>query len=351
MSIVYHINKISELLEKQEECDEKIKRYSLFPILDEEAYEFYQRQEMAHWSATELDFTSDIPCYQNLNEKEKNLVDIILAFFLIGDGVICKNIVFRFLLECKTFEESAMFISQLHIELIHSETYNLAAFTFKKDSESLANLISSAENTPCVKRKIKFMEDHMHEDTPRHIRLVVYACSEGIFFCTSFAAIFWFRSKGLLNNFITSNELIAKDESLHRNYGVFLRNREIKQLNNTEEIKEQTIKLVKEAVAIEEEFCEQILPESIDDFNAEDLKTYTKLIADGLLIDLGYEPIYNVKNPFTWMDGISFDQKSNFYEVRTAAYKKRSFADILNWKKRAGVEYNNTDPYQDDIEF
>ena len=363
-SITYYINKISKLQEVNETIED-VKRYALFPILDEKGYEFYQRQEITHWSESELDFVADRKWYETSTPQVKKLFDTILAFFLVGDGVISKNIIFRFLLECKTFEEQAMFISQLHIELIHAATYGLAAFTFKRDAEAMAELIESAQNTNCVKRKVEFMEKWMMSDRPRYQRLVAFCCAEGIFFCTLFAVIFWFRSKGWFPNFILANELIGNDESLHRDWGAYLFGQEISQLLSKyekgsqeynklyDEIKTSVYEIVLDAVDIEDEFANYILDNDLEDLNKADLRTYARLITDNLLTQLSYTSHFNVKNPFTWLEDISMEQKGNFYEVRIGAYKKKSLDEVLNWKKRAGLIEDKINLYAnpEDVDF
>lgn len=363
--LIYHINKISEIQEANENSDETIKRYALFPILDEKGYEFLVKQELTHWSDSELDFVADRKWYDPLSPKIKKVFDTILAFFLVGDGAISKNIIFRFLLECKTYEEQAMFVSQLHIELVHALTYGMAAFTFKRSPESMAELIESAQNTECVKRKMEFMEKWMLSDRPRYQRLVAFACSEGIFFCTLFAVIFWFRSRGWFPNFILANELIAGDESLHRDWGAYLFGQEISEILSKyekdseeynkvyEEIKASVYEIVLEATDIEDIFSEYILEDNLDDLNAANLKTYTRLIADNLLNQLSYFSHFKVSNPFTWLEDISMEQKGNFYEVRIGAYKKKSLADVLNWRKRAGLVDDTFNVYDnpEDVDF
>lgn len=363
-NIAYYVNKIAELQRK--DSVEDVKRYALFPILDEKAHEFYQKQELTHWSASEMEFIKDIPHYETASAQLKKVIDTILAFFLSGDGVISQNISFRFLLECKTYEEMSMFISQLHIELIHAETYGLAAFTFKKDPKAMAELIESVQNTNCVKRKMAFMEKWMLADRPRHQRLVAFTCAEGIFFCTLFAVIFWLRSKGLFPNFVFANELIGNDESLHRDWGAYLFGLEVQDAVNRAPVVEAEVteiymehiypgihEIIEEALSIEDEFVDYILDEPLQDLNAADLKTYARLITDNLLVQLGYQPKFKVKNPFTWMDDISMEQKGNFYEVRVGAYKRKSLTDILNWRKRAGLVENKVDVYQnpEDVDF
>jgi ribonucleotide reductase beta subunit family protein with ferritin-like domain len=364
-SVAHYVNKIAALQRAKEEGPEAVKRYALFPILDEKGHEFYQKQELTHWSASELDFRADVKWYDAATPRVKKVIDTILAFFLSGDGVVSDNIIFRFLMECQTYEEKSMFISQLHIELVHAETYGLAAFTFKRDAKSMGELIESAQNTSCVKKKMAFMEKWMLADQSRHYRLLAFACAEGIFFCTLFAVIFWFRSKGWFPNFILANELIGNDESLHRDFGAYLFCVAVSALLEPyepgSEMRKQieamiyftVIGIIAEAVAIEDEFVDYILDEPMEDLNAKDLKTYARVIADNLLVQIGYSPFYKVKNPFTWMDDISMEQKGNFYEVRVGAYKKKSLADILDWKKRAGLVEDKVDVYQnpEDVDF
>lgn len=364
-TVAYYVNKIVSLQRKDESGPEAVKRYALFPILDEKAHEFYQKQELTHWSASELDFRADVKWYDAASPRVKKIIDTILAFFLSGDGVVSDNIIFRFLMECKTYEEKSMFISQLHIELVHAETYGLSAFTFKRDANSMAELIESAQNTTCVKRKMEFMEKWMLSERPRYQRLVSFSCAEGIFFCTLFGVIFWFRSKGWFPNFILANELIGNDESLHRDWGAYLFGDEISEMLGVfeqgseeynrlyAEIKAAVLEIVLEAITIEDEFVDHILDEPMEDLNAADLKTYARLIADNLLTQLGYSAHFNVKNPFTWMDDISMEVKSNFYEVRVGAYKRKSMADILNWRKRAGLEEDKINVYNnpEEVEF
>lgn len=356
-NIIYHINEIAKIQEAQENKEEAVKRYALFPIMDEQSYEFLVKQEVTHWSDTELDYISDRKDYDNASPAIKKLLDTILAFFLVGDGAISKNIIFRFLLECDTYEEQAMFISQLHIELIHAMTYGAFAITFKRDDKVLAELIESAQNEPCVKLKIQFMEKWMLADRPKYQRLVAFACAEGIFFCTLFGDIFWLRSKGLFSSFVFGNELIASDESLHRDNAAHLFGVETQKLlskfeKGTQEYKQcydeifsNVNEIIIAATNIEDVFTDTILPEPIEDLNAKDMKEFTRLCADNLLIQLGSETFYRATNPFTWSNDISLEQKSNYYEVKVGSYKKKSVTEILDWKKRLGLTVDNINVY------
>lgn len=354
-SITYYINKIDKI-HSENIKDSQVKRLALFPVLDETSYSFYQKQETSIWSSNELDFVADQKWYDNASKQHQRIIDTILAFFLSGDGAISQNIVFRFLLECGNYEEMAFFISQLHIELVHADSYGLAAFTFKRNDAGMTELIELVENAECVKAKLDFMQRWSLADKPRYQRLVAFACAEGIHFATIFAIIFWYKSKGWFPNFILANELIAKDESLHRDWGCYLFEREINKIlskfekdsdeyNTTlAKIKAEVYEIVDEAVNVEFLFADHILNEAVDDLNATDLKTYAKLIADNLLVQLSFSSTYRVTNPFTWLDEISFEVKGNFYEVRIGAYKNKSLTD-LNWKKRAGLIEENKNVY------
>ena len=352
-SITYYINKIVAIQESLEPQDAKLKRYALFPILDEKSYEFYLRQENIHWSESELDFTADRQWYDSATPVVKRIMDNILGFFLLGDGVISKNIIMRFLMEASTYEEQCMFISQLHIELIHAATYGLAAFTFKRDPQAMAELISTIETTDCIQGKIAFMERWSLADRPLYERYVAFAAAEGIFFCAVFAVIFWFRSKGMFPNFITANELIARDESLHRDYGAHLfaqeRARLLAEASDTSplaaEIQQQVLAILAEAVECADRFAAYILVEPLEDLNTADLQTYIRLIADNLLQQLGYPVHYHARNPFSWLNDIAMEQKGNFYEVRVAAYQKKSLSDLLDWRKRAGLTEASVNAY------
>ena len=364
-NIAYYVEKITQLQKADLAGPESVKRYALYPILDQEANVFYQKQEITHWTAAELDFTSDRPHYDSASPQVRKVLDTIMAFFLSGDGAISENIIFRFLLECKTYEEKAMFISQLHIELVHAETYGLSAFTFKRDPKAMAELIESVQNVPCVDNKIAFMDKWTRADRPYYQRLVAFACAEGIFFCTLFGIIYWFRNKGWFSNFVEANELIAADESLHRDWGAFLFKRELHQMLSqyekgsekyqriVKEVKDNVFEIVLSAITIEDQFVDYILSESLDDLSAEDLKIYARLITDNLLTQLGYSTHYNVKNPFTWLDEVSMEQKTNFYERRPMSYLKRSLADVLDWKKRVGITETTTVSYDnpEEVDF
>ena len=320
-----------------------LKRHALYPILDEEMYSFYQKQENFGWSSSEIEYVADIRDYVESSPAVKRMVNTILAFFLSGDGAISNNILWRFMLECDTYEEQMFYISQAHIESIHADTYGQAAITFLRTKEEVSFLISAAEEIPCVKSKLSTMEKWTHSKLEKYKRYMAFACAEGIFFCSLFVPIFWFRPRGKFRSFVTANEFIRRDESLHKSFNIAICLREIKKILDVDprqlaSIHNDLIEILKEFVAIEDKFVDYILPEHIEDLNAKDMKSIVRIIADGILEDLGIDRIYNCVNPYSWADDFCYEEKTNFFELRVAAYKKRSIDEYLDWKSRTGYQ-------------
>jgi ribonucleotide reductase beta subunit family protein with ferritin-like domain len=341
MSLAYHLNEISKIMEERESKDPTSKRYSLFPVKDEQGFGFYKRQEGAMWSANEMDFLRDKPHYDKLPDDQRRIVNMILGFFAPGDGLISKNIIMRFLLECETYEEMSMFIAQLFIELVHAETYGLTITTFLPDPEEQKQIFEMCDSLECVKAKTEWMERYMFSDAPKAERLAAFAIAEGLFFSMLFSIIFWFRSKNTLPMFVFSNEQISKDEGMHRDFGCML----FKRYKGSEH-HAQVEKMLREAVDIEHAFIDAILPHSIEGLNKDDLKQYCFKVADSLLDQLGMKMIWNVDMPtsMSWMNDISMSQKNNFYELPVGSYKTFSIADALNWKEKVGLTEKTVDP-------
>lgn len=347
-SLVHLINQLADATSKKKD----LTRFSFFPIKDEKAFEFYKRQEAAVWSANEMDFIRDKKDYERLEPKLKHLVDMILGFFAPGDGLIAQNIVFRFLLECETFEEQAMFITQLFIELVHAETYGMTIMVFHPREEDQQRIFGLCEELPCVKAKAEWMNKYMYADIPKSMRYLAFAACEGIFFSVLFSIIFWFRSKGILQNFIFSNEQISKDEGLHRDFGAFLFRKEIEK-HPYEGWEKQADQILNEALEIELDFLKALVPEPIDELSSESLGDYAKIVSDSLRVKLGLPQKYKIKNTLTWMDDINLSQKTNFYEARVGAYKSFSVSEALNWKARVGLEQKKVDVFDnpDQLDF
>ncbi len=309
----------------------KVQRYSLFPIRDEEAYYMYKEHSVLDWTADELEFIKDKKDYDESSPEEQSLMDKVNTFFLIGDGAISENIVFRLLIEAKTYEEKAYFIDQLRRELTHAETYGLSAITFIPEEDKLLKLQNEANDSKYVKAKIDFIEKYMYCEEPLGHRFAAFTCAEGIFFSVLFFVIFWWRSRNKFENFTFANELISHDEGLHA-------------LNNSILcVKyggcplERVQQIVKEAVAIEMMFIEYLLPEPILELTADMMRDYCHYVADRMLVMLGSPKLYLGPKPPSWMEDISRTQKSNFYERRVGAYNKASLREVTNIKKRTTV--------------
>jgi len=305
-------------------------RYSFFPIKDEEMYKKYKEQESSIWSSSEMEFSRDIKDYLSLSPELKRIIDLVNCFFSATDGLIIDNIAIRFLLECKTVEEQSFYISQMFIETVHAETYSLIIKTLITDPDERHKLFMAANNLPCVQAKTNWLNKHMQSDKSRSHRLLVFACGEGIFFTSSFLFIFYFRTKGILQNIIFANEQISKDEGMHRDAGLLLHVRE-----GLLEI-DEAHKIVNDAVDLEFDFVDEILPEPVEELNSNDVKNYVRFLGDHLLISAGYPKLYNIdiKSLPTWMNDIAMEQKSNFYEVRVGNYKQTNLSYALDWKKR-----------------
>jgi len=348
VSTISLINQLADITSKKRD----LTRYSFFPIKDEKAFEFYKKQEAAVWSANEMDFIRDKKDYERLEPKLKHLVDMILGFFAPGDGLIAQNIVFRFLLECETFEEQAMFITQLFIELVHAETYGMTIMVFHPKEEDQKKIFTMAEELPCVKAKADWMNKYMYADIPKSMRYLAFSACEGVFFSVLFSIIFWFRSKGILQNFIFSNEQISKDEGLHRDFGAYLFRKEIEK-HPFDGWEKQAEQILDEALEIELDFLKALVPEPIDDLNSESLGDYARMVTDNLRVQLGLPQKFKIKNVLTWMNDISLTQKTNFYEGRVGQYQQFSTKEALNWRARAGLEEKKVDVFgnPDEVDF
>lgn len=351
-------DKLLEIISLQKKKNELtglgVKRYAVLPILDHESYEFYLRQLNILWTSAEINFVADIKDYDTAKENIRHCIDMILVFFLSGDGIIAENILYRFLTEASSTEEKMFFTIQTHIEVTHAECYGFTAMTFKKNADELAKLLEEKRKYKSIQMKLDFIEKWMEMKAPRYQRLVAAACTEGIFFCNLFNTIFWLRSTGKFKNFIFLNELISRDESIHRDYDSMLVVREINKIlsqfkkgtkeydEKYEEIYNNIMQVVLEAVNIEDMCSEDLYSVPLEELTVESSKIYTRVITDSLLYQFGLDPIYKLKNPYPWMDDITLEQKSNFYEVSVGSYKKGDLSKLLDWKSRTGITQTQT---------
>ena len=295
---------------------ENPQRYVMFPLQDQDIWKLYKKMFDCMWRAEEIDLSKDLIHWNKLKDGERHFIKMILAFFAASDGIVLENLGARFLNEVQLPEARAAYGFQLMMENVHSETYSLLIDTYIKDGKEKTKLFNALEEFPCIKKKadwsIKWIEDN---DSSFATRLVAFACVEGIFFSGSFCSIYWLKKRGLMPGLTFSNELISRDEGMHTDLAVLLFNK----LNN--KLDQQKIKdIVEEAVGIEKEFICEALPCKLIGMNSKLMSQYIEFVADRLLVQLGCNKIYEVKCPFDFMEMISLDGKTNFFEKKVSDY-------------------------------
>ena len=291
-------------------------RYVMFPIEDHDIWSMYKKQVDCFWRAEEIDFSKDLTSWQTLTPDEKYFIKMILAFFAASDGIVLENLGVRFMTEVQLSEARAFYGFQIAMENIHSEVYSLLIDTYVKDSIEKTKLFDAVNNFPCIKKKadwaIKWIND---ENSSFATRLIAFACVEGIFFSGAFCSIYWLKKRGKMPGLTFSNELISRDEALHTEFAILLYNKLKNKLT-----KETVLELIKEAVEIEREFICEALPCKLISMNAKLMSQYIEFVADRLIVQLGYDKIYNVSCPFDFMEQISIEGKTNFFEKRVGEY-------------------------------
>ena len=291
-------------------------RYVLFPIEHTDIYDMYKKQLDCFWRIDEVDLSKDLQLWDTLNKDEKYFISMILAFFAASDGIVLENLGSRFMNEVQVSEARAFYAFQIAMETIHSEMYSLLIDTYIKDREEKSKLFNALHEFPCIKKKgdwaIKWIQDKRSGFASR---LVAFACVEGIFFSGAFCAIYWLKNRGLMPGLTFSNELISRDEALHTEFAILLYSKLIKKLD-----KKRVVDIVKEAVDIEKEFIVSALPCKLVGMNGDLMSQYIEFVADRLIVQLGYDKIYNSNNPFPFMEMISMEGKTNFFEKRVGEY-------------------------------
>ena len=310
--------------------DDAKNRYVMYPILHREAFDFYKKHLATFWTAEEIDLTVDVKEFRDkLNAKERHFIKVILAFFAASDGIVLENLALRFYRDVPVAEVRAFYAVQMMMETVHSETYSLLIDTLVQDSEK-DELFDALNTYPCVAAKAKWAIDYIQSASDFTQRLAAFIIVEGVFFSSSFCAIFWLKKRGLMPGLAFSNELISRDEGLHCDFGVFLFKNYAKTAGNKETIH----RMFREAVDVELAFVDNILPDGLFGMNAAAMKTYVRFVANRLLVQMGMEPLFgSVKNPFEFMDLISLRGKTNFFERRVSEYAK---ARVLNNDKTLG---------------
>ncbi|MCB0501686.1 MAG: ribonucleotide-diphosphate reductase subunit beta [Bacteroidetes bacterium] len=310
-------------------------RFVLFPIKYDEIWSMYKKAEASFWTTEEIDLSADLVDWAKLNDDEKHFIKHVLAFFAASDGIVNENLVINFMQDVTIPEARCFYGFQVAIENIHAETYSLLIDTYIKDNAEKNMLFNALETIDCVKKKSKWALDWIENSPSFAHRLVAFAAVEGIFFSGSFCSIFWLKKRGLMPGLSFSNELISRDEGLHCDFACLLYSMLDKKLS-TQEI----YSIICDAVECEKEFVSDALPVSLIGMNAELMKQYIEFVADRLLVALDYPKFYNAENPFPWMEMISLQGKTNFFEKRVSEYQK------------AGVMSNKEDQtFQLDADF
>lgn len=304
-------------------------RFVMFPIADDSIWQMYKKQVDCFWRAEEVDLSKDLIHWETLTDKEKYFISMILAFFAASDGIVLENLGMRFMSEVQLPEARAFYGFQIAMENIHSEMYSLLIETYINNKTEKNKLFHAIENFPCIKKKadwaIKWINDKRSSFATR---LIAFACVEGIFFSGAFCSIYWLKKRGLMPGLTFSNELISRDEALHTEFAILLYTKLNKKLT-----KNRINDIIKEAVEIEKEFINEALPCRLIGMNAKLMSQYIEFVADRLCVQLGYDKIYNSTNPFEFMELISVEGKTNFFEKRVGEY-------ALATKDRRGDEFD-----------
>lgn len=301
-------------------------RFVIFPIQHHDIWQFYKKHEASFWTAEEIDLSADTTDWsEKLNDDERYFIKHVLAFFAASDGIVNENLAENFLHEVQYTEARFFYGFQIAIENIHSETYSLLIDTYIKDPLEKDRLFHAIDTLDCVKKKAEWALRWIDKGNFAE-RLVAFAAVEGIFFSGSFCSIFWLKKRGLMPGLTFSNELISRDEGLHCDFACLLYTKHL-----INKLPKKTIeKIIRDAVEIEKEFVTDALPVNLIGMNAKLMQQYIEFVADRLLMELGNEKIYNATNPFDFMEMISLQGKTNFFEKRVGEYQK---AGVMNQDK------------------
>lgn len=293
-------------------------RFVVFPIKHDDIWAFYKKSEASFWTAEEIDLAQDLEDWRNkLNDNERHFIKHVLAFFAASDGIVNENLAENFVREVGYTEAKFFYGFQIMMENIHSETYSLLIDTYIDDPKEKDYLFNAIENMECVKKKADWALDWIDNGNFAE-RLIAFAAVEGIFFSGSFCSIFWLKKQGKMPGLSFSNELISRDEGMHCDFACLLYN---DHLINKLPV-ERVTKIIVDAVTIEKEFICDALPVALIGMNADLMSQYIEFVADRLLLELGCPKVYNAKNPFDFMELISLQGKTNFFEKRVAEYQK-----------------------------
>jgi ribonucleoside-diphosphate reductase subunit M2 len=306
-------------------------RYVMFPIQYNDIWEMYKRSIDSFWHTGEISLAQDLNDWNKLNEDEQNFIKMILAFFSSSDALVTDNLGTRFMNEVQPSEARAFYAFQIAIETIHSEMYSILIDTYIKDSDEKTKLFQATQNYPCIAKKFNWAQKWLNDKRSGFAtRLVAFALVEGLFFSSSFAAIYWIKKRGLMPGLTFSNELISRDEALHTEFAVLLYSKIQKRLP-----KKKLYEIVSEAVDIEKEFITESIPCRMIGMNSKLMCQYIEFVADRLCLQLGYDKLYKSHNPFDFMELISVESKVNFFERTNSEYalaNKTIHDDVFDFK-------------------
>jgi ribonucleotide reductase beta subunit family protein with ferritin-like domain len=307
-------------------------RFVMFPIKHQDIWEMYKKQIDCFWRSEEIDLSKDLNDWVSLNDDEQYFLSMILAFFAGSDGIVLENLAVRFMNDVQISEARAFYGFQIAMENIHSETYSLLIETYIKNEDTKLRLFNAINHFPCIKKKSDWAQKWIKDNRSGFAtRLIAFACVEGIFFSGAFCSIFWMKKRGLMPGLTFSNELISRDEALHCEFAVLLYSKLTNKLK-----KSKIHEIIKEAVEIETEFICEALPCRLIGMNSKMMTQYIQFVADRLCLQLGIEKLYNVSNSFDFMELISLESKTNFFERRIDAYAlatKTGKCDAFNFSE------------------
>jgi len=307
-------------------------RFVIFPIKHHDIWEWYKKMEASFWTAEEIDLSQDLNDWNNkLNDEERYFIKHILAFFAASDGIVNENLAENFVNEVQYAEAKFFYGFQIMMENIHSETYSLLIDTYVKDESERDDLFNALEVFPAIKKKADWALKWIESDSFAE-RLIAFAAVEGIFFSGAFCSIYWLKKRGLMPGLTFSNELISRDEGVHCDFAVHLHNHHLVNKVPKTRIRE----IIVDALKIEREFITESLPVSLIGMNAGLMTQYLEFVADRLLVELGCDREYNTSNPFDFMDMISLQGKTNFFEKKVAEYQK---SGVMNTDSQAQKNY------------
>ncbi len=325
-------------------------RFTLFPIQIPKAYEMYKKAVATFWVVEDVQLGNDISDWENkLNENERNFIKNVLAFFAGSDGIVLENLAERFMKDIQHPEIRAFYGFQIAIENVHSEMYSLLIDTYIKDQDEKHRLFNAITTIPCVAKKANWAQKWIHDKTASFpIRLIAFAIVEGVFFSGSFCAIYWLKKRNLMPGLTLSNEWISSDEGMHTDFAIALSH----MISDENAVPEEIVHaMFNEAVEIENEFITESIPCAMIGMNSKLMTQYIKFVADMLITQLGYSPIYKVSNPFEFMELISLQGKTNFFESKNSSYNKANAGNSFKNKEENTNSASNGNALSFDTDF